>query len=95
MAQAEPEIHERSLFIIKALYSMYLRISELAVSKRWEPQMGHFHHDQDGHWWFTTVGKGNKQRIISVSDDMLAALKQYRQYLNLPPCPIQGKPPHY
>lgn len=91
MAQNQAELHERSLFIMKALYGMYLRISELAASKRWEPQMGHFKKDQDGNWWFTTVGKGNKQRIISVSDDMLAALKHYREHLNLPPLPYPGE----
>jgi site-specific recombinase XerD len=90
-AQNEADWYERTLFIMKALYGMYLRISELAASKRWEPQMGHFQKDQDGNWWFTTVGKGNKQRIISVSDDMLAALKHYREHLNLPPLPYPGE----
>src|SRR5690606_31949417 len=35
-------LHERTLFIMNALFSMYLRISELAASERWLPQMGHF-----------------------------------------------------
>lgn len=87
LALEEPQRHERTLFIMNALYGMYLRISELAASKRWEPQMGHFQRDREGNWWFTTVGKGNKQRIITVSDAMLAALKRYRQSLNLSPLP--------
>ncbi|MFT3742390.1 MAG: site-specific integrase [Gammaproteobacteria bacterium] len=82
---------ERALFIMNALYGMYLRISELAANARWEPQMGHFHKDQDNNWWFTTVGKGNKQRIITVSDAMLNALKRYRQSLNLTPLPYLGE----
>lgn len=32
MAKRDPEAHERALFILSALYSMYLRISELAAS---------------------------------------------------------------
>lgn len=91
MAQQQPELHERTLFIMSALYSMYLRISELTALKRWQPQMGHFHKDSDGNWWFTTVGKGNKERIITVSDTMLTALKRYRQSLDLSPLPYLGE----
>lgn len=74
--------HERSLFIMSALYGMYLRISELSASARWTPRMNHFFMDQDGYWWFKTVGKGNKERDISVSKTMQAALQRYRQSLN-------------
>lgn len=91
MAAAEPAVHERTLFIMNILYSLYLRISELAASKRWEPQMGHFHRDQDGNWWFLTVGKGNKERIIAVSDAMLLALQRYRRFLKLSPLPAPGE----
>jgi site-specific recombinase XerD len=83
--------HERTLFIMNALYGMYLRISELAASKRWDPQMGHFHKDRDGNWWFTTVGKGNKERMITVSDAMLSALKRYRVSRNLSPLPYPAE----
>lgn len=83
---------ERTLFIMNALYGMYLRISELAASDRWQPEMGDFHQDHDGNWWFTTVGKGNKERVIAVSDAMLSALKRYRQSLGLPPLPPPGDP---
>ncbi len=82
------EKHERTVFILSCLYAMYLRISELTASDRWRPTMGDFFKDNDGNWWFKTVGKGNKSRQIAVSDDMLKALKHYRrEYLNLPPYP--------
>lgn len=87
MAEANPERYQRTLFIMSALYSMYLRISELAASKRWIPLMKHFHRDRDGNWWFTTVGKGNKERQIAVSDSMLEALKIWRTHLKLTPLP--------
>lgn len=76
-------LHERTLFIMTSLYAMYLRISELAASERWLPKMHDFHRDHEGCWWFTTVGKGNKERQIAVSDAMLNALKRYRQHLGL------------
>lgn len=94
MAVTDPNLHERTLFIMSALYSMYLRISELAASKRWIPTMNHFFRDSEDGWWFTTVGKGNKQRQIAVGDAMLEALKRWRQYLGLSilPSPADKSP---
>ena len=90
MANENPAKHQRTLFMLTAFYSMYLRISELASSARWTPKMGDFYCDYDGLWWFTTIGKGNKQRQISVSDSMLAALRRYRKHLHLTPLPSHG-----
>ncbi len=91
MAEENPPVHERTLFIMTALYAMYLRISELVETPRWQPQMGHFQLDQEGNWWFLTIGKGNKEREISVSDAMLEALKRYRRSRGLPPLPAPGE----
>ncbi|MCH9690289.1 MAG: site-specific integrase [Gammaproteobacteria bacterium] len=87
IAESAPIEHERTLFILSALYAMYLRISELTASPRWAPQMNHFTRDGDGNWWFTTVGKGNKERQIAVSEAMLNALKRWRKHLDLSPLP--------
>ena len=94
MAAGNPGAHERTLFMISALYSMYLRISELAASDRWVPTMNDFSKDHDGLWWFTTVGKGNKERQIAVSDTMLVALKRWRKFLGLTvlPSPADDSP---
>ena len=91
MADENPAFHERTLFIMNALFALYLRISELAETERWQPQMGHFQLDQEGNWWFLTVGKGNKEREISVSNAMLGALKRYRRARGLPPLPAPGE----
>lgn len=53
--------------------------------------MGHFFKDRDGNWWFKTVGKGNKERDISVSNAMLEALKRYRTHLGLATLPSPGE----
>lgn len=91
LATEQPQVHERTLFIMNALFAMYLRVSELVETPRWQPQMGHFQLDQEGNWWFTTVGKGNKEREISVSDAMLAALKRYRESRGLSALPSPGE----
>jgi len=88
------ENHERTLFIITALYMFYLRISELTASNRWIPQMKHFYQDSNQNWWFKTLGKGNKTREIAVSDDMLASLKRYRESMGMTalPSPSDSRP---
>lgn len=94
LADENPGSHERTLFMISVLYGMYLRISELAASDRWTPTMNDFHKDHDGLWWFTTVGKGNKERQIAVSDTMLAALRRWRRFQGLSalPTPANNAP---
>jgi site-specific recombinase XerD len=87
LANQYPDQHERTLFIMNALYGMYLRISELVATKRWTPTMRDFFRDVNGHWWFKTVGKGNKMRQIAVSPTMLASLKRWRKHLGLSPLP--------
>ncbi len=87
LATSHPEKHERTRFIISLLYGMYLRISELAASERWIPTMNDFAKDSNGYWWFTTVGKGNKERQIAVSEAMLASLMRWRTFLGLTPLP--------
>ncbi len=92
LASAQPSVHERTLFIMVALFGMYLRISELVETPRWAPKMGDFERDREGNWWFTTVGKGNKERQISVSDNMLKALKRFRVSRGLNELPSPGDP---
>ena len=87
LALENPSQHKRTLFIMQILYGMYLRISELASTPRWQPKMSDFFRDANGDWWFKTVGKGNKLRQIAVSPDVLQALKDYREYLGYTPLP--------
>jgi site-specific recombinase XerD len=87
MADDDPETHERTLFIMNGLFGMYLRISELVATVRFTPLMGSFWKDHGGRWWFRVTGKGNKDRDVTVSDAMLAALRRYRQFRQLPGLP--------
>jgi site-specific recombinase XerD len=91
-AQKNPEQHERTLFIMNCLFAMYLRISELVADERSTPTMGDFRADADNNWWLQVTGKGNKVRMITVSDDMLAALKRYRSVLGLSALPHVSEP---
>ncbi len=88
----EDEQHERTLFLMSAFYLLGLRISELAYSNERTATMGNFAPDKRSLWWYTTIGKGNKVRDVAVSDELLAALKRYRQHLNLPPLPHRDEP---
>ncbi len=94
MASENPDAHERTLFIMNCLYAMYLRISELVSDERSSPVMGDFKKDDDGNWWFNVTGKGNKDRTITVCEDMKKSLKRYRRHLGLPglPAPDDSTP---
>ncbi|EAT13420.1 site-specific integrase [Bermanella marisrubri] len=91
LAQNDPQQHERTLFILNCLLGMYLRVSELVADERSTPLMSDFRTDSDRNWWFHVVGKGNKSRMVTVSNDMLNALKRYRGHLNLTPLPYPGE----
>lgn len=87
LAIENPEKHERTRFILSMLYGMFLRISEVTASNRWIPTMNDFAKDSEGSWWFKTVGKGNKERMVAVSDSMLKSLMRWRKFLGLPALP--------
>lgn len=91
MAAQNPGEHERSLFVMRLLFGLYLRISELVADERSTPVMGDFHTDNDGNWWLRVVGKGNKARLVTVSDDFLHALRRYRGHLGLSNLPYVGE----
>jgi site-specific recombinase XerD len=88
MAKEDP-LHERTLFLMSAFYLLGLRISELSYMPDREriATMGNFAPDKRSLWWYTTIGKGNKIRDVAVPDELLAALKRYRESLGLPPLP--------
>lgn len=86
MAKADPQ-HQRTLFLMSAFYLLGLRISELAYGPERQATMGNFAPDKRGLWWYTTIGKGNKIRDVAVPDELLTALKKYRESLNLSPLP--------
>ncbi|MCC6073966.1 tyrosine-type recombinase/integrase [Pseudomonas sp. GCM10022188] len=95
MADEDPEVHERTLFILATLFAMYLRVSDLVGRDNWEPTMGDFRRDTTGNWWFHVVGKGNKAAKISVRDDYINIyLTRYRRHLGLPakPSPHETHP---
>ena len=91
MANEEPETHERTLFVMSLLFGLYLRISELVADERSAPVMGDFRKDRDGNWWFHVTGKGNKDRTITVSVDVLNAVQRYRRFLSLSPLPLPNE----
>ncbi|EPM65218.1 site-specific integrase [Pseudomonas syringae] len=95
MAAAEPEKHERTLFILVTMFSMYLRISDMVGRSNWQPTMGDFRLDADGNWWLHVVGKGNKSGKIAVRDEYVNKyLTRYRTFIGLSSLPTyQEKTP--
>ena len=90
LAEQDP-IYERSLFVITALKTLFLRISELSERANWTPVMGHFWQDNEGHWWLKVFGKGRKLRDITVPNSFIDYLKRYRRYRGLSALPSTGE----
>ena len=53
--------------------------------------MGDFERDLEGNWWFRTVGKGNKERQISVSDSHAGSAETLSQARGLSDMPSPGE----
>lgn len=90
MAQTD-SIHERSLFVIVVMKTLFLRVSELSTRRDWVPIMGHFWQDDTENWWFKAYGKGKKIRDVTVPSDFISYLKRYREYRGLLPLPTAGE----
>ena len=73
LCEQKPE-YERNLFTLACLKGLYLRISELSERPQWSPVMSHFWQDNDGFWFLRIMGKGNKLRDVTLSDDFLEYL---------------------
>ena len=86
-------VYERNLFVIVAMKTLFLRISELSERPNWSPVMQHFWQDAQNNWWLKIYGKGRKLRDITVPDSFLPYLKRYRVSRDLSPLPSSNE--HY
>tara|TARA_B100002049_G_C16085532_1_gene379303 strand:+ start:1006 stop:2235 length:1230 start_codon:yes stop_codon:yes gene_type:complete len=86
----DDEKYERSLFIVITMKALFLRISELADNELRTPAMSHFWCDHDNNWWFEALGKGRKERQVTVPESYIPYLKRYRQWRGLTPLPNSG-----
>jgi len=84
-------LHERNLFIIATLKTLFLRISELSERPAWSPTMGHFWQDDDENWWLKIYGKGRKLRDTTVPVDFIPFLERYRLSRGLSCLPAGGE----
>lgn len=76
---------ERLRFLINILYFLGLRNAEL-TTHTWSS-----FRKIDNDWWFYVIGKGDKEGIIPVCDDMLRAIIHYRTFLKKSPFPNQNE----
>lgn len=68
-------------FLVKILYFLGIRISELE-SHKWNS-----FRSVEGKWWFFVLGKGDKLAKIPVNDPLLSAIQTFRKYLGVDPLP--------
>lgn len=90
MANENPD-YERNLFVIAALKTLFLRISELSERPNWSPMMSHFWQDEEENWWLKVFGKGRKLRDVTVPTDFIPFLQRYRLSRGLSGMPLTGE----
>ena len=73
-------MHERTLFVIATLKTLYLRVSELSDRSNWQPVWKHYWQDSDGNNWLKVLGKGNKLRDVSVPSALSPYIDRYQRY---------------
>jgi len=86
----EQEHHARVRWLISLLYLMGLRISEVVSN----PMGGFFRRrDRDGQdrWWLAITGKGDKERLLPATTELMAELTRYRRHYGLAALPYGGE----
>ncbi|MDR5746431.1 tyrosine-type recombinase/integrase [Caballeronia sp. LZ029] len=80
----------RVRWLFTLLYLGGLRIAEVGANT-----MGQFfvRHDAEGalRWWLTVHGKGDKQRLVPATREMMMELSRYRQHLGLSALPSSNE----
>jgi integrase/recombinase XerD len=86
----EQEHYARVRWLISLLYLMGLRISEVVSN----PMGGFFRRrDRDGQdrWWLAITGKGDKERLLPATTELMAELALYRRHYGLAALPYGGE----
>lgn len=82
--------YARCRWLTTLFYLQGMRISEVALGL-----MGHFFRrlgpDGRDQWWLETLGKGNKERIVPVSAELIQELRAYRVACGLSALPGRGE----
>jgi site-specific recombinase XerD len=87
----EREHYARVRWLISLLYLMGLRISEVVTN----PMGGFFkRRDRDGQerWWLAITGKGDKERLLPATAELMAELARYRAHYGLAALPYPHEP---
>lgn len=88
--EAQRAYHARCRWLTTLFYLQGMRISEVAGG-----QMGSFFRrlgaDGKDQWWLETLGKGDKERIVPVSGELIQELRHYRVANGLAPLPTRSE----
>jgi site-specific recombinase XerD len=87
---AQRAYYARCRWLTTLFYLQGMRISEVAGG-----QMGSFFRrlgpDGRDQWWLETLGKGDKERIVPVSIELIQELRSYRASHGLPALPVRSE----
>lgn len=93
-ARLEAEKYGRMYFAFSVIFLLYVRVSELCDNPRCKPMMRDFSEtESEGRqiWKLKIIGKGDKMRERTVNPSVMAVLRDYREFLGLPPYPLPNE----
>jgi site-specific recombinase XerD len=88
--EGERAYYARCRWLTTLFYLQGMRISEVAGG-----QMGNFFRRLGANgrdqWWLETLGKGDKERIVPASPELIQELKRYRESMGLAALPTRAE----
>lgn len=90
--QRQRAFYARARWLFSLFFIAGLRISEVV-----DNSMGDFFMRSDAktgaqRWWIEVLGKGDKERLVPATTELMMELIAYRRALGLPDLPIPGEP---
>lgn len=85
--ETERANYHRYRWVFSLLYGCGLRVSELCHHTMGDFMAKSAHPGNTTQWWLEILGKGNKQRLVPVTSQIMAELATYRRSHSLPPTP--------
>lgn len=85
MAEGNPSVHERTLFVVATLHYACRTISDITGNPYWLPMMKDFVQDESGKWKRHTIDTKHRIKIIHIQDEYMDNyMARYRIWLGLP-----------
>lgn len=90
--QRQRAVYARARWLFSLFFLGGLRISEVVGNGMGDFYMRSNHKSGEQRWWLEVLGKGDKQRLVPATTELMVELMAYRRAMELPELPQPGEP---